>query len=103
MKRLKIGLLVVGLILVGALLTLRVTGLPPGKPSAEEYFNAGRSARPGLWLTGEVVKEPVTNWDWVDQYGDASPKTQPNLRPVPGTESLTLSPSCWFPVESNSI
>ena len=55
MKPLKIGLLVVGVLIVGTLLTLRVTGLPPGHPSAEGYFNAGRSARPGLWLTGEVV------------------------------------------------
>ncbi|NKB35261.1 MAG: DUF385 domain-containing protein [Pseudomonadales bacterium] len=70
-KPLKIGLLVIGALLVGTLLTLRVTGLPPGHPSAEDYVNAGRSARPGLWLTGEVVNEAVTNWDWVNQYSDA--------------------------------
>ena len=56
MKPLKIGLLVVGVLLVGTLLTLRVTGLAPGHPSAEEYAKAARSARPGLWLTGEVVQ-----------------------------------------------
>ncbi len=70
-KVLKIGLMVVGVLLVGTLLTLRVTGLPPGHPSAQEYVSASRSARPGLWLKGEVVKEAVTNWDWVNEFGDA--------------------------------
>jgi len=70
MKPLKIGLLGVGVLVAGTLLTLRVTGLEPGHPSAEEYAQAGRSARPGLWLKGEVVREPVTNWDWVNQFGD---------------------------------
>lgn len=68
MKPLKIGVLVIGVLLVGTLLTLRITGLPPGHPSAEDYANAGRSARPGLWLAGEVVREPITNWDWVNQF-----------------------------------
>ncbi len=70
MRSLKIGLLVVGVLIVGTLLTLRVTGLEPGHPSAAEYAEAGRSARPGLWLAGEVVREPVTNWDWVNQFDD---------------------------------
>ncbi len=71
MKSFKIGLLVIGLLLLGTLLTLRVTGFPPGHPTAGDYVNAGRSARPGLWLAGEVVSEAVTNWDWVNQYSDA--------------------------------
>lgn len=71
MKPIKIGLVVFTLLVLGVLLALRVTGLPPGKPSAEQYLNAGRSARPGLWLTGEVVREPVANWDWVNEYSDA--------------------------------
>jgi hypothetical protein len=71
MKSLRIGLLVIGLLLLGTLLTLRVTGFPPGHPTAGDYVNAGRSARPGLWLAGEVVSEAVTNWDWVNQYSDA--------------------------------
>ena len=69
-KYLKIGLLVVSVTLAGTLLTLRLTGLSPGHPSAEEYANAGRSARPGLWLKGEVAREALTNWDWVNQYSD---------------------------------
>ena len=71
MKPLKLGLLMVGVLIVGALLTIRVTGLSPGHPSAEEYANAGRSARPGLWLAGEIVHEAVTDWDWVNQFSDA--------------------------------
>ena len=71
MKPLKLGLLAITALVVGTLLTLRVVGLPPGHPSAENYANAGRSARPGLWLTGEVVREAVTDWDWVNDYNDA--------------------------------
>lgn len=70
MKLSKIGLAVVFALIVSALLTLRVTGLEPGHPSAQEYAQAGRSARPGLWLKGEVVREPVTDWDWVNQFDD---------------------------------
>jgi len=69
MKVLKIGLLVAGVFMVGTLLALRVTGLPPGHPSAQEYAKAGRSARPGLWLAGEVAHDAVTNWDWVNKIG----------------------------------
>ena len=79
MKPLKIGLLVVGVLMVGTLLTLRVTGLAPGHPSAEEYVKASRSARPGLWLTGEVVHEAVTNWDWVEQFSDPFSKNATEL------------------------
>lgn len=71
LKSLKIGLLAFSALLVGTLLTLRLTGLPPGHPSAEDYLTANRSARPGLWLNGEVVKEAVTDWNWVNQYSDA--------------------------------
>ena len=71
MKPVKIGLLVFAALIAGALLTLRITGFPPGHPSAGDYVNAGRSARPGLWLAGEIVNEAVTNWDWVNEYSDA--------------------------------
>jgi len=69
---LKIGLLVVGALVVVTLLTLRVAGLEPAyvDPSSEEFVKSGRTTRPGLWLTGEVVREPVTNWDWVSKVND---------------------------------
>ena len=64
----KISLLAAGGLVCVILLTLRTTGLPPGHPSANEYLNAGRSAGPGLWLAGEVFREPVRNWDWVKKF-----------------------------------
>ena len=72
LKALKIGFLAVGAIVVVTLLTLRVTGLEPPyvDPSSEEFAKDGRTTRPGLWLAGEVVHEPVTNWDWVDKVND---------------------------------
>ena len=70
MKWFKIAVLTVVPLLAGTLIVLRITGLDPGHPSFEEYAEAGRSARPGLWLTGERVREPVTHWDWVNQFDD---------------------------------
>jgi len=60
MKRaLKIGgSLFVG-VLVLALFTLRLTGLEPA--------DKGNHSRPGLWLPGEVVTSPITNWSFTDK------------------------------------
>jgi hypothetical protein len=71
-KALKVGSLVVAALVVVPLLTLRVTGLEPRyvDPSSEEFAKSGRTAWPGLWLKGEVVREPVTNWDWVSKIKD---------------------------------
>ena len=62
------GLLVIGVMAV-AILTLRLTGLEPGyiDPRSEEFAAANRIARPGLWLKGEVVKEPVKDWSFVTE------------------------------------
>jgi hypothetical protein len=71
-RALKVGLLVVGALVVVPLLALRVTGLEPRyiDPSSDEFVKSDRTAWPGLWLTGEVVREPVTNWDWVNKVND---------------------------------
>ena len=65
----KVGkvLLTVGILLFGALLTLRITGLDPEYMdyTNEAYTERGRMTYPGLWLKGELVQEPVANWDWV--------------------------------------
>ena len=50
---------VVGAILIclfSVLVVLRITGLDP------------KERRPGLWLTGELVTTPVTDWSFVAQY-----------------------------------
>jgi F420H(2)-dependent quinone reductase len=47
------GLLIV---IVVALVVLRIVGLDP------------RERRPGLWLTGERVTAPVTDWSFTDGY-----------------------------------
>lgn len=72
MRALKLGLLAVVAILVVALATLRVTGLEPPwlDPNSEDFVKAARTNRPGLWLAGEVVREPVTNWDFINQVND---------------------------------
>jgi hypothetical protein len=49
------GVLVV-VCLVVALVVLRVVGFDP------------HERRPGLWLTGERVTTPVTDWSFTDQY-----------------------------------
>lgn len=71
-RTLKIGgSLVVGVIVL-ALLTLRLVGFEPQylDPRSDEFERANRIARPGLWLTGEVVREVVTDWDFVNHLDD---------------------------------
>ena len=72
MKALRLGLVAVVALVVSMLVTLRVTGLEPAyvDPTSEEFAKSGRTTRPGLWLTGEVVHDPVTNWDWVNKVND---------------------------------
>ena len=89
MKALKIGLLMLGALVVVTLLTLRVTGLEPPyvDPNSQEFAKSGRTTRPGLWLTGEVVHDPVTNWDWVNKVTIRSARTRSCSRLEPGTAS----------------
>jgi hypothetical protein len=87
MRTVKISLLVAGILVVLAILTLRMTGLDPQyiDPGSPEFAERGRTARPGLWLSGEVVREPVTDWDWVYQVND----------PVRGN-SIMLETRTWY-------
>ena len=59
--------LILTFVLLGALFILRITGLDPEYMdyTTQEYNERGRLTLPGLWLSGEVVKEPIENWDWV--------------------------------------
>jgi len=71
-KVLKVGgSLLIGIVVL-TLFTLRLTGLEPPyvDPSSEQFAKSGATTRPGLWLTGEVVTTPVTNWDWVNKIHD---------------------------------
>ena len=64
MKKIAKPLLILGFFLLGALLTLRVTGLDPEYMdyTTQEYNERGRMTLPGLWLSGEVVKEPIDRY-----------------------------------------
>src|ERR1700685_3053303 len=67
MKILKIGLLVIVVIVAVTLMTLRITGLEPEYLDLTQLRAHGMIARPGLWLKGEVVTTPVTDWSFVEQ------------------------------------
>ena len=60
-KRVGITLL---LIVAGALVSLRVLGYEP------------RDQRPGLWLAGERVTEPVTDWSFTDNHEEIFVQTR---------------------------
>ena len=98
MRALKVSLMVVGTLVVVSLLTLRVTGLEPRyiDPSSAAFVESGRTAWPGLWLKGEVVREAVTNWDWANDVSDPIRKNSIMLETrtwygIP--HSVTISPT----------
>ena len=67
MNKLRIAIIAVLLLLICSIATLRVIGLEPEYMdyTTEAYNQRGRMTYPGLWLKGELVREPVDNWDWV--------------------------------------
>lgn len=88
MKRaLKVGSLIVAGLLLVSLVTLRVTGLEPRyiDPRTPAFVESNRTAGPGFWLTGEVVQEAVTNWDFINQVN----------HPVRGN-SIMLETRTWY-------
>lgn len=66
MKTLKTALLFSVIILAGALITFRITGLEPEYLDLDQLRAHHMIARPGLWLKGEVVTTPVTDWSFVE-------------------------------------
>ena len=66
MKVLKRSLIIIGAIVALTLLTLRITGLEPEYLDLDQLRAHHMIARPGLWLKGEVVKTPVTDWSFVE-------------------------------------
>ena len=67
MKILRTGIVLVVVILALTLLTLRVTGLEPEYLDLNELHAHNMIARPGLWLKGQAVTTPVTDWSFVDK------------------------------------
>ena len=67
MKILKGGLVLIVAIVAVALITLRITGLEPEYLDLNQLRAHHMIARPGLWLKGEVVTTPVTDWSFVDK------------------------------------
>jgi hypothetical protein len=67
MKKLRAGIVVVVMVLALTLLTLRVTGLEPEYLDLNQLRAHHMIARPGLWLKGEVVRMPITDWSFIDK------------------------------------
>jgi hypothetical protein len=67
MKILKVGIVVIVVLLAVTLLTLRMTGLEPEYLDLNQLRAHHMIARPGLWLKGELVTTPVTDWSFVQQ------------------------------------
>ena len=83
---LKIGLIIVTLAAI-ALIALRVAGLAPQyvDPASPEFAASNRTAWPGLWLAGEVVDRPITDWDFINQVD----------HPIRGN-SIMLETRTWY-------
>ncbi len=67
MKILKVGIVLVVVILAVALFTLSRTGLEPQYLDLNELRAHHVIARPGLWLKGQLVTTPVTDWSFVSE------------------------------------
>jgi hypothetical protein len=62
------------IVLVAALLLMSVTGFEPGNcPPTDRSFSC---KVPGLWLKGERVTTPVTDWSFTDQIPQIKIQTQ---------------------------
>ena len=83
---LKIGLIIDTLATV-AQIALRDAGLEPQyvDPASPEFAASNRTAWPGLWLAGEVVDRPITDWDFINQVD----------HPIRGN-SIMLETRTWY-------
>ena len=66
MKTLRVGAILILVILGVTLVTLRFTGLEPEYLDLNQLRAHHMIARPGLWLKGEVVTAPITDWSFVN-------------------------------------
>ena len=67
MKKLKVGFALIVAIVGVTLITLHTTGLEPEYLDLNQLRAHHMIARPGLWLKGEIVTTPVTDWTFVDK------------------------------------
>jgi hypothetical protein len=67
MKKFKVGVVLIVVILGLALFILQTIGLEPEYLDLNQLRAHGMIARPGLWLKGEVVTTPVTDWSFVEK------------------------------------
>ena len=54
-------------------------------PASAEFAESNRTAWPGLWLKGEVVDGPVTDWDFINEVN----------HPITGN-SIMLETRTWY-------
>jgi hypothetical protein len=66
MKIVKYGVIAVVAIVAVTLITLRFTGLEPEYLDLNQLRAHHMIARPGLWLKGQLVTAPVTDWSFVN-------------------------------------
>jgi hypothetical protein len=66
LKVVKIAVIAIVVVVVVALITLRFTGLDPQYLDLQQLRTHHMIARPGLWLKGQLVTTPVTDWSFVN-------------------------------------
>jgi hypothetical protein len=78
MKALKTGVGALLAVIAVALLILRVTGSEPADTDPNVVMSHGLDffVRPGLWQRGEVVRTPVADWSFVQDYRTIVLETQ---------------------------
>ena len=67
MKIFKVCIVHTAIVLALTFFTVRLTGLEPEYLDLNELREHHMIARPGLWLKGEAVTTPVTDWSFVDK------------------------------------
>jgi hypothetical protein len=67
LKIAKIGIITAVAVVAVALITLRFTGLEPQYLDLQQLRAHHMIARPGLWLKGQIVTVPVTDWSFVNE------------------------------------
>lgn len=67
MKMIRRTVVILVAIMAVALVTLRLTGLEPQYLDLNDLRAHDMLAWPGLWIKGEVVTTPVTDWSFVSQ------------------------------------